>query len=272
MSIILFHFEQNEIRTGDVDGRPVFCLPDLLLSMESKTDTNKARASVEEVFGDGAVIELPIVDSLGRDQNALFAFESGATFLVSRSRTPKGKRLNRWIHEDVLPSIRKTGSYSVEADREKLEQKFLPTPTIKQIAECSKALKASGVSPLYIERLAIANLKKHYPELLSAAPDPQELQSLLTTKALLTPTDIAVQLGWFCKSNEKSGDARRVNKKLSELGYQEKIGNAWSATQKAIDPNLCDRKPVETGSRTQKDQLLWSVDVLPILQEYAIVA
>jgi prophage antirepressor-like protein len=121
-SIILFQFEQSKIRTGEVEGKAVFCLTDLLLSMESKTESAKAKASIEEVFGDGVVIELPIFDSLGREQTALFVFESGATFLISRSRTEKGKRLNRWIHSEVLPSIRKTGSYSAPKPQTELER------------------------------------------------------------------------------------------------------------------------------------------------------
>jgi hypothetical protein len=30
------------------------------------------------------------------------------------------------------------------------------------------------------------------------------------------------------------------------------------------------RKPVDTGSRSQEDQLMWSIDVVAILQEHSI--
>lgn len=53
-------------------------------------------------------------------------------------------------------------------------------------------------------------------------------------------------------------------------GYQTKEDGAWNPTQKAIDANLADRKPVETNSRTQKDQLLWSEDIIDILKEFSI--
>jgi hypothetical protein len=61
-----------------------------------------------------------------------------------------------------------------------------------------------------------------------------------------------------------------VNKLLAELGYQTKIDGTWSATDKAIGLNLCDRKPVDTGSPSQKDQLMWSVDIVAILQEHVV--
>jgi hypothetical protein len=66
------------------------------------------------------------------------------------------------------------------------------------------------------------------------------------------------------------GDAMKINSLLKQLGYQEAIGGRWSATQKAIDLKLVDRKPVDTNSRTQKDQLVWSSDILPILSEHLV--
>jgi anti-repressor protein len=110
-TLTIFQFEQQSIRTAAIDGQPAFCLTDLLVAMGSKTSPQKAKASLEELFGDGGLIEYPISDSLGRTQNTSFVFESGMTYLISRSRTEAGKNLNRWIHSKVLPSIRKTGSY-----------------------------------------------------------------------------------------------------------------------------------------------------------------
>jgi hypothetical protein len=94
-------------------------------------------------------------------------------------------------------------------------------------------------------------------------PTPEELPSL-PAQSLLTPTQIAKELG----INYKTGapNPRWVNEKLEVLGYQEKVGGQWSATPKAA--GLCDRKPVDTDSRTQKDQLLWSADIIPVLQEF----
>jgi prophage antirepressor-like protein len=269
-NIILLHFEQSEVRTGDVDGNPVFCLADLLDSMQSTTTATAAKAVIEEHLGDGVVINIPIVDGLGRNQDALFTYAPGATFLLSRSRTKAGKRLNKWIHSEVLPSIAKTGSYSVETARANLEKRFLPTPTLKDIAEVAKTLKAAGFKPSYIERITVLNLQKYRPELLPESPQPQEMASLSVVKSLLNPTQLADSLGWYCKSNPSKGDPRKVNAKLAELGYQERIGKDWNPTDKAISANLADRKPVIIdGKKSNVDQLLWSADILPILQEHS---
>lgn len=114
-NIILFQFESNHIRTGELDGNPVFCLSDLLAALNSKTTLGDAKLAISDVFGEGYVINLPLETTTGI-QDAVFVFESGLTFLISRSRTEKGKRMNRWIHAEVLPSIRKTGSYSIKPE------------------------------------------------------------------------------------------------------------------------------------------------------------
>lgn len=152
---------------------------------------------------------------------------------------------------------------------EKLERQFLPDVPVKAIEEAAAAFgKRFGVS--YEQRFFAQNIAKFHPYFAIPLVAPEESASLPTAKALLTPTQIAEQLGLFCKSNPNAGDARRANKLLEQLGYQENIAGRWSGTQKAINLNLCDRKPVETGSRTQKDQLLWSGDILAILQEHTV--
>jgi hypothetical protein len=154
---------------------------------------------------------------------------------------------------------------------EKLEEQFIPVASLKTIDEAATIL-GKRFGSAYEQRFLSLNISKHHKNLGLPSFEREELASLPTAKALLTPTQIAEELGWKCKSVKAKGfDAIGINKKLAELGYQERIGGKWSATQKAIDLNLCDRKPVDTNSRTQQDQLLWSVDVLPILQEYSIV-
>jgi prophage antirepressor-like protein len=262
-SIILFHFEQSEIRFAD--GKPI--ANDVAAALGYKDPANAVNRLVKPKNKGVCDLQTP-----GGVQEATVLEEGGIYQLIFNSKLEGAEKFQDWVFDEVLPSIRKTGSYSVESDRQELERKFLPTPSLKQIAECSKTLKAAGVSPLYIERLSLASVRKYYPELLPEEPKPLELASLPTANALLTPTDIAAELGWMCKSNVKSGDARRVNSTLETLGYQSKISGTWSATQKAIDANLCDRKPVETGSRTQKDQLLWSANVISILQEHSLAS
>lgn len=154
---------------------------------------------------------------------------------------------------------------------EKLEQQFLPAlpmPEVKEYVDLMGEVYGEG----YKQRLLPVVLKKFHPHLPIVEPQPTEKVSVSAGEELLTPTQLAQELGLLYKTGSPNPQA--VNKLMEELGYQEKgapsasSGTAWSATQKAIDLKLCDRKPVDTNSRTQKDQLLWNRRILPILHAH----
>jgi hypothetical protein len=226
--------------------------------------------------GDTYSPKTALVNTSGGDKEAKLYDESAILDAILRYNPPlaracMGAGVRVYLHRMAGYQV-KIEVPGLEADRQQLERQLLPSPTMKQIAECARTLKAAGISKAFIERVTVQNIKKHYPQLLPESPKPEEMASLPTAKALLTPTQIAVSLSWWSKTNEKAADPRRVNKLLAELGYQEQIGGRWSATEKALSANLCDRKPVDTNSRTQKDQLLWSADILAVLREHSEAA
>ena len=57
------------------------------------------------------------VDTLGGKQDMIAVNEFGLYTLVLGSRKQEAKQFKRWITHDVIPSIRKTGSYSVKSKR-----------------------------------------------------------------------------------------------------------------------------------------------------------
>lgn len=189
-------------------------------------------------------------------------------------------KLARWINvkfelwcDKNIFTLMSTGKVelqakSLENGREILERQLAPTPPPELIDKLATGF-GKRFGKLYEQRYYYQQVKRHYPFLAGHTPQSNETASLPTANALLTPTKIAEQLGW--KYQTGSPNARKVNKVLEHLGYQEKISKQWSATDKAINANLCDRKPVETNSRTQKDQLLWSDKVIVILQEHSTI-
>lgn len=65
---------------------------------------------------DGVCNTYPILDSLGRTQNATIVSEAGLYRLIFRSRKPEAEAFVTWVTEEVLPQIRKTGSYSTKKE------------------------------------------------------------------------------------------------------------------------------------------------------------
>ncbi|KEI92666.1 phage antirepressor [Clostridium botulinum] len=56
--------------------------------------------------------EVPIQDSMGRNQNTPIINESGLYSLVLSSKLPATKKFKRWVTSEVLPNIRKYGMYA----------------------------------------------------------------------------------------------------------------------------------------------------------------
>lgn len=52
-----------------------------------------------------------LTDSLGRTQNTIFINESGLYALIFGSKLESAKHFKHWVTSEVLPTIRKTGSY-----------------------------------------------------------------------------------------------------------------------------------------------------------------
>lgn len=55
------------------------------------------------------------IDTPGGKQKALTVTEPGLYKLITRSTKPNAKRFSKWVFREVLPSIRRTGSYSVRS-------------------------------------------------------------------------------------------------------------------------------------------------------------
>jgi prophage antirepressor-like protein len=63
--------------------------------------------------------------TLGGSQQKLVVSESGLYDLIARSRRPEAKKFWKWVRSEILPSIRKTGSYTIPGSQEQPSAKAL---------------------------------------------------------------------------------------------------------------------------------------------------
>lgn len=108
--IVPFNFKTFPVRViVDLDGAPWWVASDVCAAL-SLVDTRRAVSRLHEDDRRTA----PIVDSAGRrNPNTWIVNESGLWDLVVDSHKPEARIFRRWITSEVLPMIRKTGSYSV---------------------------------------------------------------------------------------------------------------------------------------------------------------
>ena len=99
----IFNSEEfGEVRTVVLNSEPMFCLVDVCKALDIKNATDVAKR-----LDDDERTRL----NLGRQGETNFVTESGLYAVILRSDKPNAKKFRKWITGEVLPSIRKTGSY-----------------------------------------------------------------------------------------------------------------------------------------------------------------
>ena len=95
------------------NGEPLFCLVDVCKIL-GLTNSSVVKEQIIKEFGDDLTQTYPVFDSIGRKQEVIFVKEPHLYFIMMRSDKPNAKGFRLWVTSEVLPSIRKTGSYSVK--------------------------------------------------------------------------------------------------------------------------------------------------------------
>lgn len=95
----------GSIRTEVVDGNIYFCGLDVANALGYKKPRNAVCRHCHEALKRGAT------DSKGRKAVMSFISEGDLYRLITRSELESAKEFERWVFEEVLPQIRKTGGY-----------------------------------------------------------------------------------------------------------------------------------------------------------------
>lgn len=97
--------EFGEIRTIEIDGKPYFVGADVAKALGYKDTVNALKQHCR------GVVKHHLTDSLGRNQEASFITEGDLYRLIMKSKLPSAEKFEAWVMDEVLPTIRKTGSY-----------------------------------------------------------------------------------------------------------------------------------------------------------------
>jgi prophage antirepressor-like protein len=104
-----FVFDGREVRTVTINGAPWFVVADVCVVLGH---TNSRKALADHVDSDDKGVTK--CDTLGGPQMLNIVNEFGIYTLILGSTLPEAKKFKRWITHEVLPSIRKTGQFSVD--------------------------------------------------------------------------------------------------------------------------------------------------------------
>lgn len=107
--MIVFNFNQSQVRTVIRNGEPWFVTKDVCDILELTNSTMAIEFLDTDERGSLRITEG--TSPLGGNPNVNIISESGLYVLIFKSRKPEAKAFCKWVTSEVLPTIRKTGQY-----------------------------------------------------------------------------------------------------------------------------------------------------------------
>lgn len=150
-SLIFKNENLGEVRVIFIDNEPLFCLSDICKALALTNPTMVANAIKSEF--ELPKLELGSFDTGYGVKDFTIITEPQLYFVLMRSDKAEAKEFRKWINTEVLPSIRKTGSYSTKP----LSQIEILQSSIAILAEQEKRvnLLENKTSDLYKEQLKV---------------------------------------------------------------------------------------------------------------------
>lgn len=177
-TLIPFHYGDERVRAYEDDkGTAWFIATDVarILGHRDANDIIKGIDADEK--------GTKIVRTLKGEQKLSTISEAGLVTVLMRARVEAAKPFRRWITHEVLPSIRKTGSYSLPGAASAPSAEDRALTRARQLVEIHM-LAQGAVSPDHLEaklRIILAQARGEHPE-IEASARPLYIQDYMREK------------------------------------------------------------------------------------------
>jgi len=247
-ALIPFQFENKSIRVvTDEHGEPLFVGRDVALALGYADPTTAMRSHCR-----GVQKLHPIPDALGRAQDARVLTEPDVLRMIVNSTLPAAEAFERWVFEEVLPTIRKTGSYAIHSSSlfgDTVDALRLAPLAVKAAMALGLDKNAAAISAnQLVIKVTGQNLLQDFGAIHLKAENQESL--------FYTPTELGKRTGT---------SARGMNLLLAEAGFQMKRGEHWEVTDIGKDFSRIFDTGKKHGSGVPVQQIKWSAEVLPVL-------
>jgi len=211
----------GEVRTITENGKTLFCGSDVAKALGYKRPNDAVTAHCK-----GTVKRRTLTK--GGEQEMNFITEGDIYRLAAKSELPGAEEFESWIFDEVIPSIRKTGGYSLPKDYPSALR------ALADIEEKRLALKAENEA----QEQVIADFQ----------PIKQYVDKILSSTRTLTTTQIAADYDM---------SARKLNKILREEGIQRYVNGQWILYKQYMGKGYTKSKTINiTRSDGQPDTVL----------------
>ncbi|MGO3791942.1 MAG: phage antirepressor KilAC domain-containing protein [Enterococcus gilvus] len=191
----IFSFEQNEVRTVLVNDEPYFVGKDVAIAIGYKNYRDALAKHVKDKYK--RVSQITTTSGI---QEMTIISEPGLYQITGESKLVSAEPFQDWVYEEVLPQIRKTGSYT------KVPQSFAQALRLAADLEEEKQLLEQKVA-------------EYEPKI-------SYLDMILSSTDTVATSQIAADYGM---------SAIALNKLLNKLGVQHKVSGQWILYKKHMN-------------------------------------
>ena len=237
----------------DEKGELLFCLKDVCNSLELQVTKVKDRLTPYLPTIKVGVVTGKKSDGSDSIQyiDMYFITEPDLYRVIFQSRKPSARKFQDWVFEEVLPTLRKEGSYSMTQSKQPLASYQIEDP-IERAKRWIEEQQHTRALEVQTEQQA-QTIGIQQKELTVAAPKVKYYDDTLASTDCLTTTQVADDLGI---------SARALNQQLSNAGIQYFQSGSWHLKGKYREWQLASTRTYNyikgDGSTGTKVNLVWN--------------
>lgn len=245
----------GELRTSrNEKDEPLFCLKDVCdsLGLQVGAVVNRLQSChISSINVAKEVISHGAATGKMQEQEMFFVTEPDLYRVIFQSRKPSARKFQDWVFEEVLPTLRKEGSYSMTQSKQSLASYQIEDP-IERAKRWIEEQQHTRALEAQTEQQA-QTIGIQQKELTVAAPKVKYYDDTLSSTDCLTTTQVADDL---------SISARALNQQLSNAGIQYFQSGSWHLKGKYREWQLASTRTYNyikgDGSTGTKVNLVWN--------------
>ena len=244
----------GELRTSrNEKDEPLFCLKDVCDSLELRVnDVIKRTGCHPDTIGvSNEIISHGTPTGISKEVEMYFVTEPDLYRVIFQSRKSSARKFQDWVFEEVLPTLRKEGSYSMTQSKQPLASYQIEDP-IERAKRWIEEQQHTRALEAQTEKQA-QTIGIQQKELTVAAPKVKYYDDTLASTDCLITTQVADDLGI---------SARALNQQLSNAGIQYFQSGSWHLKGKYREWQLASTRTYNyikgDGSTGTKVNLVWN--------------
>lgn len=217
MSNNLQIFKNNdfgEIRTVEIDGRPYFVATDIAKALGYSNTRDAVKKHCKWV----AKCDIPHPQSKTKTLKVNVIPEGDMYRLITNSELPSAEKFESWVFDEVLPSIRKTGTYSSKKSKDIKDESEIKYMNAQARLKNARAREAK----IYLELADKVDIKEYKQIMYSKTTELLSGETLIPLPKMEKKTYSATEIGKMLgiSANKVGGLANAYNLKTEEYGIK----------------------------------------------------